>query len=887
MTVSYVIFNYEMDHSQSRPCHDSPIRKDSAIACVNILPTGTIPAGISGRRFHLQKFALIVTAFVVLFPHIVYSQPSDEFVLRQGLAIKSVGRYGRSPVHEDAIEAQVISRSWIPPTAGDKIVLPDGSEQTWEPLSANKDGQFEGPALQGGYAYFMHESPGERVMILEAAGHNMVYVNGEPRTGDPYEYGYVRLPILFHAGKNHLLFHVGRGRLRAKITAPKSSVILNTGDSTLPDLKPGDAGPYFASTVVINASTAPVDGLDLVISRGDTAPIVAAIPRIPPLSTRKVPFSLGATALDGAASAEFQLEVVRRKGMSVQRLDSARLSLRVRKPGQTYKRTFISDIDGSVQYYAVYPEVSRAEPAAGQEVTERRPALFLTLHGASVEAIGQADAYSPKSWGNIVAPTNRRPYGFDWEDWGRTDAMEVLDYAIKELNPDPTRIYLTGHSMGGHGTWQVGATYPDRFAAIGPSAGWISFNSYAGGKRFENPTPVQEMLNRASNPSNTLALSRNYLQHGIYILHGDADDNVPPREARDMAKHLSEFHHDFVFYEQKGAGHWWDVSDEPGADCVDWAPMFDLFARHRLPSEEEVRQVEFVTENPEISAKCHWATIEQQIHPLMFSSINIRFDPAKRRFAGKTVNVSRLALSVKHIQGDGTLIIELDGQKLENVELPEAAPLFLTNEDGKWTVAGSLPAALKGPHRNGPFKQAFNHNFLLVYGTKGTPEENAWAFAKARYDAETWWYRGNGSVDVVADTAFKPGADAWRSVILYGNADTSSVWKSLLPDCPVQVHRGFVRIGERQESGLDLACTFLRPRPGGDGTCVGVVSGSGIFGMRLTDRLPYFVSGVAYPDMTLIGPEMLSSSSTGARAAGFFGNDWSVKNGEIAWRDQK
>jgi len=41
-----------------------------------------------------------------------------------------------------------------------------------------------------------------------------------------------------------------------------------------------------------------------------------------------------------------------------------------------------------------------------------------------------------------------------------------------------------------------------------------------------------------------MALSRNYLNQGGLYLHGDADDNVPPREARDMAKHLGEFHHE-------------------------------------------------------------------------------------------------------------------------------------------------------------------------------------------------------------------------------------------------------------------------------------------------------------------------------------------------------
>src|SRR5205807_3127387 len=123
-------------------------------------------------------------------------------------------------------------------------------------------------------------------------------------------------------------------------------------------------------------------------------------------------------------------------------------------------------------------------------------------------------------------------------------------------------------------------------------------------------------------------------------------DNVPVTEARNMAKTLSEFHRDFVLFEQPKAGHWWDSSDEPGADCVDWAPMFDLFARHRLPEEESIRQVDFTTANPGVSSSCHWAAIEAQKHWLQLSTIHIRFDPGKHRFVGATENVARLSLDM-------------------------------------------------------------------------------------------------------------------------------------------------------------------------------------------------------------------------------------------------
>ena len=63
---------------------------------------------------------------------------------------------------------------------------------------------------------------------------------------------------------------------------------------------------------------------------------------------------------------------------------------------------------------------------------------------------------------------------------GRLDALESLADAKLRYGIDPTRVYLTGHSMGGHGTWHLGVHHPGLFAVLGPSAGWSSFMSYGG-----------------------------------------------------------------------------------------------------------------------------------------------------------------------------------------------------------------------------------------------------------------------------------------------------------------------------------------------------------------------------------------------------------------------
>jgi pimeloyl-ACP methyl ester carboxylesterase len=531
-----------------------------------------------------------------------------------------------------------------------------------------------------------------------------------------------------------------------------------------------------------------------------------------------------------------------------------------------------------VQYYAVTPR--RAEPAGLEWATP--PALFLTLHGASVEGMGQAAVYRHKDWGYVVAPTNRRPFGFDWEDWGRLDALEVLALARERYDVAADRVYLTGHSMGGHGTWHLGVTYPDRWVAIGPSAGWRSFWSYTGAARYEDATPVEVILKRSTNPSDTIALSRNLLHGGVYILHGADDDNVPADQARFMHEHLSGFHPDVVYHEQPGAGHWW------GNQCCDWDPMFEFFAARERPAVRE--RIEFHTASPGVSAGSDWIAVEQQRAIMDFSAVIADLDRSARRVTATTTNVARLAVDLAPLADDGTspVTVVIDGQEVRDVPWPEKGTrVAFTAGEGGWSAAATpLAAAEKGPHRYGQFKDAFRHRVLFVHGTTGTPAENAWAFAKARFDAETFWYRGNASIEIVPDTAFDPDKQRDRSVILYGNADTNGAWAALLGASPVQVRRGAIALGDRTWRGDDLGALLIRPRPGSDVASVGAVTGSGPAGMRLTDRLPYFVSGVAYPDVVVLGPEALEAGTAGVRAVGNFGTDWSVGSGEFAFADE-
>jgi dienelactone hydrolase len=818
--------------------------------------------------------------------HSATAQTSDPPTLENWRIIERVGRYGRSAIHTDAIEHEIVLGTWTIPQTGDAVPLPDGKERTWQATEPDSEGWIKSPALRGGYTLATVNCPTPRVAWLEASGHSRVYVNGQLRTGDPYRTGWARLPIMLQAGENWLLFHCGRGQLRATLEPADTEKLVqfNTRDLTVPDLLTRDADNAWGAIPVLNARIRAAGGLTITASCDGADPVETALPAIPPLSLRKVPFQLPTPASPTPGELDVSLQLLD-PGRGDAPLDKLTVKVRIRRPNARHKRTFISDIDGSVQYYAVTP----AHPTEATPAT----ALILTLHGAAVEATNQARAYQHKPWAHVVAPTNRRPYGFDWEDWGRWDALEVLDLATRQFQPDRRHIYLTGHSMGGHGVWNLAALVPDPFAAIAPSAGWISFWSYAGADRYEGDSSIVQILRRATLPSDTLMMSRNYLQHGIYILHGEKDDNVPVDQARQMRTHLAEFHPDFAYYERPGAGHWW------GNACVDWPPLMDFLRHHRRPDDADVRHVEFITPNPADSATAHWVTIAAQQRSLLTSSVDLRLDPDGRRFHGTTENVARLELDLSALSElrqrerkgetiDATglpanqpLTLELDDQTLADVAWPPDTRLHLRNSEGRWSVTPPASPAMKGPHRHGPFKHAFRNRFVLVFATQGTTEENAWAFAKARYDAETFWYRGNGAVDVIPDTEFDATHAPHRNVILYGNMHTNAAWDAVLHQCPVEIAAHGVIVGPHHIVGEDLACLFVYPRAGSDRALVGVVGGCSPVGMRLTDRLPYFVSGVAYPDCIVLAPDVLTQGTDGIRAAGFFGNDWQVDSGDF------
>src|SRR5690606_3151773 len=112
--------------------------------------------------------------------------------------------------------------------------------------------------------------------------------------------------------------------------------------------------------------------------RGNGPAVVQAISTIPPLTTLRVAYKIAGDAPTSDEPTVVKVELLSADGSTVLQTNDVQLgTANPRDPLKPYRQTFVSQIDGSVQYYAVKQAATReGDPP---------PAMVLTLHGASVE----------------------------------------------------------------------------------------------------------------------------------------------------------------------------------------------------------------------------------------------------------------------------------------------------------------------------------------------------------------------------------------------------------------------------------------------------------------------------------------------------------------------
>ena len=113
----------------------------------------------------------------------------------------------------------------------------------------------------------------------------------------------------------------------------------------------------------------------------------------------------------------------------------------------------------------------------------------------------------------------------------------LIEEVVEKYQVDTSRIYLTGLSMGGFGTWSLASMYPERFAAIAPVCG--------GGE-------VRQIL-------------RSLVEMPIWTFHGQKDDVIPFSRSEEIVVALKKNGSSikFTIYPEAGHDSWTETYDNP------------------------------------------------------------------------------------------------------------------------------------------------------------------------------------------------------------------------------------------------------------------------------------------------------------------------------------
>jgi len=201
--------------------------------------------------------------------------------------------------------------------------------------------------------------------------------------------------------------------------------------------------------------------------------------------------------------------------------------------------------------------------------------VILFLHGAgergsdgilqTTTGLGPAIRRDPSRFPAIVV-FPQVPTDSAWAGAPAEAAMVALRQTMAEYRVDVGRVYLTGLSMGGRGSWHLAYRHPTLFAAVAPICGWITQT-----RQLTN-TPVVP----PDSGSQFVALARQLRNMPIWIFHGEMDRVVPVIGSREPAAALKDAGGNVRYTEHLGTDHnSWDAAYS-SREFVDW-----LFAQRR------------------------------------------------------------------------------------------------------------------------------------------------------------------------------------------------------------------------------------------------------------------------------------------------------------------
>jgi poly(3-hydroxybutyrate) depolymerase len=415
--------------------------------------------------------------------------------------------------------------------------------------------------------------------------------------------------------------------------------------------------------------------------------------------------------------------------------------------------TFYSEFDNSDQPYALYlpknfspaakyPLVVALHGAGANHRTSLARVFGASVRGGEFPALPEVNYI-------VAAPLARGSLGY--LGVAERDVYDMLADVKRRFPVDEDRVYLTGESMGGSGTFWLGLTRPDVWAAIAPVCGGA--------------------------PAGTEELAPNALNLPVKLTHGDRDQTVPVEIARRWREHFTQAGVKLDYKEYPGFDHnVWDVTYKDGA-------VFEWFSQHRR--DRFPRRVRFVARDYRHAA-AYWVELDR-LTPGTLAAIDARF-----------TGENQIEITTENLDG---FTLRLAGHPSFNAARPLKVKVggktLVMKTGGDFSFGERRKAEARDAEKRrgleGPMIEVVSSRHVYVYGTADDPDEAELNRRKRQAATAADWAgpraRPNVSFQVLADAEVKEGDLRQANLVLFGTKETNSLIARYAGGLPLELKR--------------------------------------------------------------------------------------------------
>jgi dienelactone hydrolase len=492
------------------------------------------------------------------------------------------------------------------------------------------------------------------------------------------------------------------------------------------------------------------------------------------------------------------------------------------RPHGFVRIAYRDEVDGSPQY-------CRAYLPADYDAARKWP-VVIQIHGYNPAnpvyvrwwAADERHSHCDTEFSNHQGVIYLEPHGrgnTQYIGMGDKDIMTVIAEAKKVFNVDEDRIYLTGDSMGGWGTWNVASRHPDLFAAIAPVFGGSDYHVDLAEDALTKLSPTERFINEKVS---TWSMADGLLNMPIFVHHGDADQAVNVEYSRWAVRMLQRWGYNVRYREYPGRVHE-ALESQNGNLNIEW------FLQHRRdhnPHHVRIRTAELR------HASAYWVQIHQFASPSAFMVVDaevvdgnvIRLD---------TENILDIVLTPPQALVDLTKKVTVVWNGVRNEMDVKNGVLHLTAPEYH-------PTALrKTVQLPGSITDFTVTPFALVIGTVSKdPGMVAECRARATAFVSGWREWQKQQPRVFADTAISAADMASYSLLLIGGPEANLVTAKLADRIPLRISADRITIDGREFPVKDAALHMIYPSPLNPERYVWIAAGTSADGMYFTGLNP-------------------------------------------------